>query len=268
MSGTAPEAAARLKDDGFVTLDGVISPRWLQHLSRALDEALARPSPLGRQLARSGGAFFSDLYLSMSFPAFRCFTEESGIGARIAAITGLDRVVLFTDELLVKEPLTAHETPWHHDHSYWPLEGREIYSVWIPLDGVTASTGALEFVRGSHLWSQRFCPSDFDSGAVRMTRADEQPVPDIDAVVEPADRVVAAAEPGDCVVFHSLTLHRASGNGASDRRRRAVVLRLVGPDVRYDPRPRTLPLLWAPRLAPGQVLGEDPMFPTLHPARA
>lgn len=257
-----------LREDGFVILRSAISEPWLAHLARALDGAIARPSPLGRQLARAGGAFFSDLYLSMSFPEFRRFTRESDIGARVAALTGLDRVLLFTDELLVKEPQTTHETPWHHDHSYWPLEGREIYSVWIPLDGVTEGTGALEFVRGSHRWPRRFHPSDFDSGAVRVTSPEEEPLPDIDALVSPADRAVAEVEPGDCVVFHSLTLHRASGNRASDRRRRAIVLRLVGPDVRYDPRPRTLPLLWAPRLAPGQVLGGDPMFPTLHPATA
>ncbi|MCB9529461.1 MAG: hypothetical protein H6701_13935 [Myxococcales bacterium] len=40
-------------------------------------------------------------------------------------------------------------------------------------------------------------------------------------------------------------------------------MRSSAADVRYDPRPRTLPLIWAPRLAPGQPLGDDPLFPTL-----
>lgn len=256
----------QLLGEGFVRLPAAISPHWVAHLAAALDAALAKPSPLGQQFARTGGAFHSDLYLSASFPAFRRFTAESGIGARLAAATGLDRVVLFTDELLVKEPETRAETPWHHDYSYWPIAGEQVYSAWIPLDEVDADTGALEFVRGSHRWRKVFHPSDFDTGAERVTRPDEESMPDIDALVGPDDREVVPAAPGDCVVFHGLTLHRASGNPRPDRRRRAIVLRIVGPDVRYDPRPRTLPLLWAPRLAPGDPLGGDPLFPTLHPA--
>lgn len=254
---------AQLRTDGFTVLRSVITPRWLDHLAAALDAALARPSPLGQQFARAGGAFHSDLYLSASFPAFRAFAVESAIGADVGAVAGLDRVVMFTDELLVKEPGTTAETPWHHDYSYWPIAGEQVYSAWIPLDAVEAGTGALEFVRGSHDWRRVFHPSDFDTGAVRVTRPEEESMPDIDRIVGPEERAVAAAAPGDVVVFHALTLHRASGNPHPERRRRAIVLRLVGGDVCYDPRPRTLPLIWAPRLAPGQPLGDDPLFPTL-----
>lgn len=254
---------AQLHTDGFTVLRSVIPPRWLDHLADALDEALARPSPLGQQFARAGGAFHSDLYLSASFPAFRAFAFESEIGAAVGAVAGVDRVVMFTDELLVKEPRTTVETPWHHDYSYWPIAGEQVWSAWIPLDAVEAGTGALEFVRGSHDWRRVFHPSDFDTGAERVTRPEEEAMPDIDRLVGPADRAVAEAAPGDAVVFHALTLHRASGNPHPERRRRAIVLRLVGPDVVYDPRPRTLPLIWGPRLAPGQPLGDDPLFPTL-----
>jgi len=47
---------------------------------------------------------------------------------------------------------------------------------------------------------------------------------------------------------------------------RAVVLRLVGPSVVYEPRPRTIPLIWAPALAPGSPLGADrELFPRVWP---
>ncbi len=256
------DVRVRLAADGVVTLPGVLGPDWLGHLERALDEALARPSPLGQQFAGDRGGFHSDLYLSHAFPAFRSFVTESGIARAMAEATGLSQVVLFTDELLVKEPRTPIDTPWHHDYSYWPLSGEAVYSIWIPLDDVRRDTGALEFVRGSHLWGQAYHPKSFDTGADRVTHAAEQPVPDVDAVVDPADRIVAECEPGDCVLFHARTLHRASGNPGPGRRR-AIVLRLVGPDVRFDPRPHTLPLIWAPRLSPGEPLAADPLFPTV-----
>jgi len=262
----AGAARTQLSTDGFAVLRKVISGAWLRRLAEALDEALARPSPLGQQLARTGGgAFFSDLYLSASFPAFRAFATDSGIGARVAAATGLTRVVLFTDELLVKEQHTAAITPWHHDAVYWPLLGEQVFSAWIPLDPVEAERGALEFVRGSHAWPRTFRPTDFASGLERVTHPDEESMPDVEAITAPDDRIVADAEPGDCVLFHGRTLHRASGNPSRDLRRRAIVLRVVGPDVAFDPRPGTLPIIWAPRLAPGQPLGHDPvLFPTLY----
>ncbi len=265
---SAANRRAALARDGFVVLPSAVSAAWLTHLSAALEAALDHPSPLGQQFARDGGAFYSDLYLSASFPAFRRFTAESGIGALVAAVTGMARVMLFTDELLVKEAGTLAETPWHHDSPYWPVAGEQIYSLWIPLDDVDAESGALEFVRGSHRWGRAFGPIDFGSGVARRTRADEEPLPDIDAVVPPDQRALAPCRAGDALIFHGSTLHRASGNRRGDRRRRAVVLRLVGPDVRFDPRPTTLPLIWAPRLAPGEALDGDPLFPVLYPRPA
>ncbi|MCB9743972.1 MAG: phytanoyl-CoA dioxygenase family protein [Alphaproteobacteria bacterium] len=243
-------------------LRGALGLDWVETLREAVDEALARPSPLGRQLARDGGAFFSDLYLSAHFPRFRDFAMEGPLARLLGELAGLDAVTLFTDELLVKEPHTRLETPWHHDASYWPIAGSQIYSVWLPLDAVHEDSGALQFARGSHRWNRRFHPTDFDTGATRVTSEDEEALPPVSELVDPEDVFTAEVEPGDVVVFNALTLHRAGGNPRGLTRRRAVVLRLVGPDVRFAPRPRTLPLIWAPLISPGDPL-DDALFPKL-----
>ncbi|MEZ4449709.1 MAG: phytanoyl-CoA dioxygenase family protein [Nannocystaceae bacterium] len=262
---TGLDLAARREElihDGATVLRGVLDSAWINALCAAVDEALARPTPLGHRFASEGGAFFSDLYLSAVFPAFRDFGHRSPVAGLVGALMGVSRLVLFTDELLVKEPGTSLETPWHHDLTYWPVDGEAACSAWIPLDPVRERSGALQFARGSHRGGRRFHPRDFDTGVDRVTRDDEESIHVVDAALDPADLVTIEADPGDCVVFDALTLHRASGNFSETTRRRAVVLRLVGPDVRYDPRPRTLPLIWAPRLAPGDPLGGE-LFPTL-----
>lgn len=259
-------AAQQFAHDGVVVLRGVLDTAWLQHLSAALAEALAAPTPLAQNFAGTqGGAFHSDLYLSSAFASFREFAMRSPVGEIGARMLGVDQVTLFTDELLVKEPGTSQETPWHHDLSYWPVAGDSACSVWIPLDRVTRHVGALEFLRGSHLWGRRFHPRNFDSGLDRLTDAREESLQAFIAS-DPDQIIMTEADPGDCVVFHALTLHRAFGNTLPDARRRAVVLRLVGPSVVYEPRPRTLPLIWAPSLAPGSPLGTDrELFPRLWP---
>jgi ectoine hydroxylase-related dioxygenase (phytanoyl-CoA dioxygenase family) len=259
-------AARQFAQDGVVVLRGVLDTAWLQHLSAALDEALDAPTPLAQNFAGSrGGTFRSDMYLSSAFASFREFATRSPVGELGARMLGVDHVTLFTDELLVKEPSTPQETPWHHDMSYWPIGGDSACSVWIPLDRVTRQVGALEFLRGSHVWGRRFHPRNFDSGLDRLTDAREESLQAFIAS-DPDQVITTEADPGDCVVFHALTLHRAFGNTLPDARRRAVVLRLVGPSVVYEPRPRTIPLIWAPALAPGSPLGTDrELFPRLWP---
>jgi len=259
-------AAQQFARDGVVVMRGVLNAAWLQHLIAALGEALAHPTPLAQNLAGPrGGAFHSDMYLSSAFASFREFATRSPVGELGARMLGVDHVTLFNDELLVKEPGTPQETPWHHDMPYWPLGGDSVCSVWFPLDRVTRHVGALEFVRGSHTWGRRFHPRNFDSGCDRPTDEREDSLQGFIAS-DPEQVTTTEADPGDCVVFHALTLHRAFGNTLPDARRRAVVLRVVGPGVVYQPRPRTIPLIWAPALVPGSPLGTDrELFPRLWP---
>lgn len=259
-------AAQQFARDGVVVLRGVLGAAWLEHLSAALGEALATPTPLAQNLAGSkGGSFRSDMYLSSAFASFREFATRSPVGELAARMLGVDHVTLFNDELLVKEPATPQETPWHHDMPYWPLGGDSVCSVWIPLDPVTRDVGALEFLRGSHLSGRRFHPRNFDSGFDRPTDAREASLQSF-TPGDPDQVITIEAAPGDCIVFHALTLHRAFGNSLPDARRRAVVLRVVGPSVVYQPRPRTIPMIWSPALAPGSPLGHDrELFPRLWP---
>ena len=68
-------------------------------------------------------------------------------------------------------------------------------------------------------------------------------------------------EPGDVIAFHALTLHGASGNQSSTRRRRAWAARWCGDDARYAARVSQIsPPLEGHGLAPGDRL-ESAMFP-------
>ena len=43
----------------------------------------------------------------------------------------------YHEHVLVKEPGTAASTPWHHDQSYYPVDGQDVCSLWIPVDPVS-----------------------------------------------------------------------------------------------------------------------------------
>jgi ectoine hydroxylase-related dioxygenase (phytanoyl-CoA dioxygenase family) len=124
-------------------------------------------------------------------------------------------------------------------------------------------------VKGSHLWGQRFTPTDFGSErAVRGIAG--APTPDIDASPDSFEILSWDLEPGDCLVHHGMAMHGAPGNRSGGVRRRAHSIRFTGDDVRWDPRPgileniplmTTLPL----SLAPGDRL-TCAAFPLLRSA--
>ena len=51
-------------------------------------------------------------------------------------------------------------TPWHHDQSYYPLDGDDVVSLWVPVDPVPKEA-AVSFVSGSHSWGKWFTPRKF-----------------------------------------------------------------------------------------------------------
>ncbi|MFQ5983877.1 MAG: phytanoyl-CoA dioxygenase family protein [Woeseiaceae bacterium] len=170
----------------------------------------------------------------------------------------------FFDQLFVKEPGCEVPTPWHHDLPYWPLRGNQICSIWAPFDPVTSLSSGLEFIRGSHRWPQNFKPQAITKGAIDAEESGLEDMPDIEAHRDEYDIVSWDMAPGDLLLFHGRVVHGAGGNASVDTRRRAISTRWAGDDIRWDPRPGTLRLLWEPDLQPGAPLGGT-IFPRIAP---
>ncbi len=60
--------------------------------------------------------------------------ETSAAAAVAADLMQSDRIQMFHDHVLVKEPGTSITTPWHHDGPYYFVEGHQTVSFWSPLD--------------------------------------------------------------------------------------------------------------------------------------
>lgn len=153
--------------------------------------------------------------------------RESDIAQAAAQVMGCSSVRYFTDQLLVKEPGTPAETPWHQDYPYFPCEGEQVCSVWLGLDTVTRDSGAMSFVPGSHLWNKLYTPRSFGTQAAYGQDPLDGPVPDINADPIAYPTICHEMEPGDVTIHHARTLHGARGNASATRRRRGWTVRLV-----------------------------------------
>ena len=130
-------------------------------------------------------------------------------------------------------------------------------SIWVALDRVTAETGAMRFVQGSHRWGKIYRPVRFAHGEEFALDRFAESVPDIDAEPERYPVVSFDLEPGDCTVHHVRTLHSAGGNKSLTVRRRALVVRYAGEDVRYAAPNKEALRSANPRRAPGEPLDPE-----------
>jgi ectoine hydroxylase-related dioxygenase (phytanoyl-CoA dioxygenase family) len=263
---TADEIRA-YREDGIVVLRQLFDAQWVEHLRPLVDQDMARPGPLHLELDKEeqAGRFFFDTFLWPRIPGFATFVHGSPAGAVVGALMGASKVNVFFDQLLVKEPGTGERTPWHHDLPYWPIDGDQVCTLWLALDEVTPDSGAVEYLRGSHRWGERYHPPAF-AGDGRY-RTGLPPVPDFEARRDELDIVQFEMQPGDCTVHHGLLVHGAPGNRRSDRRRRAYVTRWAGDDVVYAPRPNIMPILRDPEIPAGGPLDCD-LWPVVWRADA
>ena len=261
MVTVTDEMVQAYQQDGVVLIKGLWAD-WVEVIRDGIARNMAEPGPYAAENLKpgEGGRFFDDYCNWQRIPEFERVIRDSAVAEVAARLMGSDRVQLFHDHVLVKEPGTSKPTPWHSDGPYYFVDGRHTISFWAPVDPVREAS--LRCVAGSHLWEKDVLPTRWLKGEAFYPDPEKyMPVPDPDA--EGMAIKEWAMEPGDAVAFHYRTLHGARGNEAATRRR-AFSLRLVGEDARYVERPgRTSPPYPGHDMQPGQRLRED-WFPVLR----
>ncbi len=231
-----PEEIAAYRENGVVKLSGIFGMEWIEHLREATPAAMGNPGPHAEEYAKEEGRFFGDLDVAKRHPAFRDFVLNSPAAEIAGTIMEASRCNFFYDQLLVKEPGTSEITPWHQDQPYWAVRGRQVASIWLPMDAV-ADESALKFVKGSHTWGAHNPHHFKDNSPYEGTGLPE--LPDIDAGANGYEILSWDMEPGDCLVFQAMIVHGSGGNPSPSNRRRALATRWTGDDARYDARPGT-----------------------------
>jgi phytanoyl-CoA hydroxylase len=204
--------------DGYVVLREFLDSREVAEVQSQLDRYVTAVAPTVpktdvmyedkdnpqtlKQLARirEHDAFFADL-----------ISQPKWLG--LAETLLADRVIPIELEWFNKPPVVGKPTPAHQDGYYFMLEPNEAVTMWLALDNVDEQNGCMRYIAGSHRTGMRqhgrtqvlgFSQGITDYGDA--DRAAETPV---------------RARPGDLLIHHSLTVHRADGN-ASDRNRRSI----------------------------------------------
>ena len=257
---------AAYRRDGAVVVRGLFSPDEVATVARGIERDLAEPGPMFKvaSSADDPGRFVEDFCSWRRIDEFRQIAFDSRAADVAGALMGSNEVRLFHDHVLVKEPGTRQETPWHQDQPYYNVEGVQNASMWMPVDPV-APESTLEFLAGSHLGGWLMPRTFLDDEAKWFPEGTLAELPDIEGDRTRFDLRAWALEPGDCVFFHMLTLHHAYGVPGPTRRR-AFSLRFLGDDAVHAPRPwRTSPQFdGLDAELPAGAPMDHPLFPVLR----
>lgn len=245
--GAAVSAADReaYRRHGVVALRGLLPIDLVASLGEPVARAIEDPettadmSAMGDALsgepgdtASVRGRFRSGVDHWLKIPELADFALRSVLPRIVADLLGSGTLHLYEDSVLVKEPGTREPTMFHQDYPYFSVEGDAVCTTWVPLDPVTRDTGAIGYVRGSHLDDTPWRPNLFvTTDSIPGTEGVD--VPDLHTDPAGADIVWIDAEPGDVVVHHARTLHGAGPNSSSTLARRAVSVRYCGDGVIY-----------------------------------
>ena len=99
--------------------------------------------------------------------------------------------------------------------------------MWMALEPADDENGCVKYVRGSHLNGMR------PHGRTK-TLGFSQGITDFGTDADMANELSFPASPGDLLVHHSLTIHRAGGNTSDTRSRKALGLIYFGESAKED----------------------------------
>lgn len=126
-----------------------------------------------------------------------------------------------------KPPALGQATPPHQDGFYFMLKPCRALTMWMALDDVDEENGCVRYVRGSHRVGMR------PHGRTE-TLGFSQGITDFGQAADSRNEVPCPAQPGDLLVHHALTIHRADANISATRTRRALGLIYYGKSARED----------------------------------
>ena len=235
------DAVAAYERDGVVSLRQAFASEWValvaEGMEIAVNGAVERNTEFNIAAPGEPGFFYYDSIMWKHIDQFKRFAFDSPAADIARRIMRSESLLFYYDFMLLKEPGTSRETPWHYDEAYWPITGEQICNLWMALDHIPEAT-ALRFAKGSHRWTRDYRAVQFDPALRYADPPDAPEPPDWHEAPGNHEIVYSPLEPGDCLIFHSRCHHSAPGNALGSNRRRALSTNWIGDDITYNDKPQ------------------------------
>ena len=226
----SPALKSSYDTDGFVVLRGFLPPAELARLQDNLDRYIREVVP---RLPDSD-AFYEDksrpetlkqLNRIQQDPFFTDYLQHPLWTSAAESLLG-EPAWSQGAEWFNKPPNTQHATPPHQDNFYFCYTPPQVLTMWLALDTIDDENGCLRYVPGSHLVPirphNRTKTLGFSQGISDYSDADR------------AREIAVHAQPGDMLIHHGNTIHRADANRSTTRHRRSFAMVFQTDSCRRD----------------------------------
>ena len=203
----------KFNQDGAIFLKNKFDIKWIEKLKKGIEKDIKNPSPRFKShtLKSNIPAYLEDYWTWNLVPEFKDFVFNSPYAEIASELISAKKINLVMDNWFLREAGSKSTTPFHHDISYFDMEGT-MCVLWLPLQA-TGKDESVVWVKGSHLWDKLFLRVLFKEGhkvegkeSIINGKKYELP-PDILGNKEKYEFLKWDCEPGDCVIFDMRTLH-------------------------------------------------------------
>ena len=203
----------KFNKEGAVFLSKKFNIDWIEKLKKGIERDIKNPSPRFKShtIKFNSPAYLEDYWTWDLVPEFKDFVYNSPYAKIASELLSAKKINLVMDNWFLREKGSKSSTPFHHDISYFDMEG-SMCVLWLPLQYTKKDEGVV-WIKGSHLWNKLFLRVLFKDGhkvegeeCLINGKKYELP-PDILGNKDKYEFLKWDCEPGDCIIFDMRTLH-------------------------------------------------------------
>ena len=220
-------------ENGYVFLPGFLNKEEVDLINNKFDQFIKERVPglpsrhVFYEVSNDPGTLKQLQDLHTYDPFFSKMLFE-GRFKRIAEILLNDTAVGKNLEYFNKPARIGKPTPAHQDNYYFMLNPPLAVTMWMALEDADAENGCVRYIKGSHLKGMR-------PHGKTETLGFSQGISDYGEREDLKNEEIAfPAKPGDLLIHHSMTIHRADGNKSNSRSRKAVGFIYFGQSAKED----------------------------------
>ena len=230
----------KFNQEGAIFLKNKFDIKWIEKLKKGIERDIKNPSPRFKSHTIEKGApsYLEDYWTWDLVPEFKDFVFNSPYARIASELMSANKINLVMDNWFLREAGSKSSTPFHHDISYFDMEGT-MCVLWLPLQPTGKNEGVV-WVKGSHLWDKLFLRVLFKDG--HNVEGDECIIdgkkyelpPDILGNKNKYEFLQWNCEIGDSIIFDMRCLHGTLSSHIPNKTLSRYTLRVAKEDAKIS----------------------------------
>ena len=234
------EEIEKYNEDGVIFLKNKFDIKWIEKLKKGIEYDIKNPSPRFKShtIKSNVPAYLEDYWTWDLVPEFKDFVFNSPYAEIASELMSAKKINLVMDNWFLREAGSKSSTPFHHDISYFDMEGT-MCVLWLPLEATRKDEG-IAWVKSSHLWDKLFLRVLFKDG--HKVEGNECTIdgkkyelpPDVLGNKDKYEFLQWDFELGDAVIFDMRSLHGTLSSSIPNKTLSRYTLRVAKEEAKIS----------------------------------